>query len=226
MKSSRENVPSSRCDLSMTGTCGAIPCWLTSPIEVGGRAIGGVSRQPCGLDAKADFGPLDHGLRGADLGLPDGARGFDIHDNPKLHVDQIVVGVGEECRPSQRVGPLGGRIGRRHELRGDVARRTKGRVIKSCQILLHGPARRLAITGLLPFKARDRAMLVGIGLDQARIPGKPLTTNKTRRDTGLHDTLEYPAKDATVPEPLVARPRKYRVIGDLVLSAKLTEPAV
>jgi AraC-like DNA-binding protein len=30
MKSSRENVPSSRADLSMTGTCGAIPWVLTS----------------------------------------------------------------------------------------------------------------------------------------------------------------------------------------------------
>src|SRR5882672_10258388 len=29
-KSSREKVPSSRFDLSMTGTCGAIPCSLTS----------------------------------------------------------------------------------------------------------------------------------------------------------------------------------------------------
>jgi len=60
-------------------------------------------------------------------------------------------------------------------------------------------------------------MLVGVGLDQARIHGKPFSANQSGRDTGLHNTLEYPAKDAAVPEPLVARSRKYRVIGDLVL---------
>jgi hypothetical protein len=69
-------------------------------------------------------------------------------------------------------------------------------------------------------------MLVGVGLDQARIHGKPFSANQPGHNTGLYDTLEYPAEDAAIPEPLVARSRKYRVIGDLVLYAKLTEPAV
>ena len=69
-------------------------------------------------------------------------------------------------------------------------------------------------------------MLVGVGLDQPRIHGKPFSANQPGHDTGLHDTLEHPAEDAAIPEPLVARSRKYRVIGDLVLYAKLTEPAV
>ena len=70
-------------------------------------------------------------------------------------------------------------------------------------------------------------MLVSVGLDQALAStANPFSANQPGRDTGLHDTLEYPPEDAAVPEPLVARSRKYRVIGDLVLYAKLTEPAV
>ncbi len=40
-------------------------------------------------------------------------------------------------------------------------------------------------------------MLVGVGLDQARIHGEPISANQPSRDTRLHDTLEYPAEDAT-----------------------------
>src|SRR5437879_9413756 len=64
--------------------------------------------------SKAGFCPLDHRLRGADLGLPDSARGLDIHDDPELHVDEIVVGVSEECCVAQRASPLGGRRSEEH----------------------------------------------------------------------------------------------------------------
>ena len=87
------------------------PLLIDQPIEVGGRTIGAVRREPFGPDAEASFGPFDHRLRGTDLGLPDGARSFDIHDNPKLYVDEIVVGVCEERCVAQRSSPLRGRIG-------------------------------------------------------------------------------------------------------------------
>jgi hypothetical protein len=35
---------------------------------------------------------------------------------------------------------LGSRVGRRDELRSDVARRTERRIIEGCQLLLHGAA--------------------------------------------------------------------------------------
>jgi AraC-like DNA-binding protein len=53
----------------------------------------------------------------ADLGLANGAGCLDINDDAELHVDEIVVGIGEECRPLVGAGPLGRRIGRRHEVR-------------------------------------------------------------------------------------------------------------
>ena len=69
-------------------------------------------------------------------------------------------------------------------------------------------------------------MLVGVGLDQARIHGKPFSANQPGCDTGLYDTLEYPAEDAAVPEPLVACSRKCRMMGDLMFYAELAKPAI
>jgi hypothetical protein len=53
-------------------------------------------------------GAHQHRLRGADLGLTNGTRGLDVHDDPELHVDEIVVGVGKERRIAQRARPLRG----------------------------------------------------------------------------------------------------------------------
>ena len=103
--------------------------------------------------------------------------GLDVDDHSELHIDEIVVGVGEKRRSSHRAGPLGSRVGRRDELRRDLAGRTEGRVIEGCQVLLHGAARSLGITRLLPFRARDRTLLVGISYNQARIDRKPFTTD-------------------------------------------------
>ena len=47
-------------------------------------------------------------------------------------------------------------------------------------------------------------MLVGVGLDQARIDGKAFTADEAGRDAGPNDTLEHTAKDIAVPEALVA----------------------
>src|SRR5262245_28561863 len=54
------------------------------------------------------------------------ARGLDVDNHAKLHIDEIVVGVGKERRPAHRSRPLGGRIRRRDELRRNLTRRTKG----------------------------------------------------------------------------------------------------
>src|SRR5262245_1049915 len=112
MNYSRENVPSSRADLSMTGTCGAIPWVLTSQSEVGCRTISRVGHEPFRFDAETCFGPLDHCLRGADLSLTNGPRGLDIHDDPALYIDKIIVGVGKERGIAQRARPLRGRVRR------------------------------------------------------------------------------------------------------------------
>ena len=112
VKSSRLKVPSSRLDLSMTGMCGAIFLSWTSQLQICSRAVGCIGRQPLGLQTKALLGSVDHSLGRADLGLPDGAGGFNIHDDAKLHVDQIIVGISEEGWPAHRARPLGRWVGR------------------------------------------------------------------------------------------------------------------
>jgi hypothetical protein len=68
-----------------------------------------------------------------------------------------------------RPGPLGRRIRWRDKLRDHVGSRPPGRIVKGRHVLLHGPAGALRIAILVPVLPRERALLVGIGLDQARI---------------------------------------------------------
>jgi hypothetical protein len=49
---------------------------------------------------------------------------------------------------------------------------------------------------------RDRALLVGIGLDQARIHCKAFTANETGHDACLDDTFEHAAKNIPLAEAL------------------------
>ena len=199
---------------------------IDEPIKGRRRAIGRIGRKPFGLDIKALFRSLDHRLRGTDLRLANGTRSFDIHDDAALQVDQIVVGIGEEGRSPHCARPLRGWIRWRDELRPNLACCTKGRVIEGCKILLHGAARRLGIACLLPFRAWDRALLVGVSLDQAGIHGKSLSANEIGRNTRPDHTLKYPAKDVAVAETLIACSRERRMIRDLVLYAELAEPAI
>src|SRR5215475_1877182 len=89
-------------------------------------------RTDFGLQAEALFGAANHRLRGADLRLANGARGLDVHNHPELHIDEIVIRVGEKGRSAHRPRPLGGRIRRRDELRRDLARGAKGSIIEGC----------------------------------------------------------------------------------------------
>ena len=115
---------------------------LDQPVQHRSRSVGGISGKPLRLETEALFGSLDHGLCRANLGLADGAGGLDIDDDAELHVDQIVVGIGEECRALVSAGPLGRWIGRRDELRHDLGRRTPRRIVERRQILLHRAAGR------------------------------------------------------------------------------------
>jgi hypothetical protein len=69
-------------------------------------------------------------------------------------------------------------------------------------------------------------MLVGISLDQAGVHRKALTIDKASRHASLDDTFEHVAKNIVVAEPLVACTREHRVIRQLVLNAKPTEPTI
>ena len=84
---------------------------LDQPVQHRSRPISGIPDEPLWLETKALFGPFNHGLCCADLGLANSPGCLDINDDAELHVDQIVVGVSKECRSIMRAGPLGRGIG-------------------------------------------------------------------------------------------------------------------
>src|SRR5260221_6645032 len=141
--------------------------------------LGGIGREPLGLETEALLGSLNHGLCRADLGLANGPRGFNVNDDAELHVDEIIVGVSEKCRSLVSSGPLGRRIGWRDELRHHVAGGAPRRIVEACKILLHRAAGALRITIPAPVLTRDRALLVGVSLDQARVDCKTFATDQT-----------------------------------------------
>ena len=171
----------------------------------------------CGFDERTIADPVEmarHYARGADLRLANGARGLDVDNHPELHIDKIVIGVGEKGRSAHRPRPLGGRIRRRVELRPDLARRAKGSLIEGCKILFHRAA---CGTLLVPLGSRDRTLLVGVRHDQAGIDRKPFAADQPCRNARFHDILEDTAENITVTEPLIAGARERREIRDLVL---------
>src|ERR1700680_4838558 len=190
---------------------------LDQPVQHRSRPVCGIGRKPLRLKTETLLSSLDHGLRRTDLGLTNGAGRLDVNDDAELHVDKIVVGISEECRSLVSPGPLGCRIGWRDELRHDVAGRAPCRVVEGRQILLHRAAGALRIAVLVPVRTGDRALLVGVSLDQARIDSKPFATNQIGRDARLDDPLEYPTENIPLTEALVAGTRERRMIRDSIL---------
>src|SRR5450631_1331789 len=199
---------------------------LDQPVQHRSRSVSGIPDKPLWLETEALLRSLDHGLCCADLGLANGAGCLDINDDAKLHVDQIVVGVSEECRPLVRAGPLRRGIGRRDELRDDVAGRTPRRFVEARQILLHGTAgpRRIAIPA--PILTCDRTLLIGVSLDQARVDCKAFAANQTGRKARVDDPFEHAAENIPFTKPLVPGARERRMIRDRVLDTELAEPTI
>src|SRR5882757_3017367 len=84
------------------GNMGRDAFLLDQPVQHWSCPVSGISDKPLRLKAEALLCSIDHGFCGADLGLANGAGGLDVNDNAKLHVNEIVVGVSEECRPLVR----------------------------------------------------------------------------------------------------------------------------
>src|SRR6185369_7862890 len=113
--------------------------------------------------------------------------------------------------------PLRRGIGWGDELRHNVAGGAPRCIVEGRQILLHRAAGPLRIAVLAPILTCDRALLVGISLDQARIDSKAIAANQAGRNARLHDPLEHVAKYISLAEALVAGARERRMIRDSVL---------
>src|SRR4029450_9182124 len=94
-------------------------------------------------------------------------------------------------------GPARRRIGRRDELRGDLARSSERRIVERSEILVDGPAGQL---GWQTLGSLDTLLPVGLGLDPAGIAGKALAANQTFPDAAAHHRLEQAAQQITLAE--------------------------
>ena len=199
---------------------------VDQPVQVGSGTISRVAREPFRLDIEALLGALDHGLGCTDFGLADGARCLDIHDDAELHVNKIIVRIGKERWSAHGPRPLRRGIGWRDKLRRHVAGGRERRVIEPGEILLGRTAYRLRIQLLAPPFAGNRSLLVSIGDNQAGIHRKAFAADQASPDAGAHNSLKHVAEDATIVEPLIADPRKRRVIQDLVFNREPTKPSI
>ncbi len=188
--------------------------------------MGRVTGKPFWFDPEPQLGPLDHRARCADFGLANGACRFDIHGDAVLCVDQIVVGVSNECLILHRPRPLRGWIGARDELWRHVTRSSEGVVVQGIEILAHGPAGSVPVSILVPVLSRYRAALVGIGLDQARVHREPFAANELLLDAIRHNMLEQVTQQIALAKAFIAGTRKRGMIGPLVFEAEPAEPAV
>src|SRR5262245_37176723 len=111
-----------------------------------------------------------------------------------------------------RMGSMRRRIGWREELGDDIACGTPRCVVERHQILLHratGPCR---IAIFAPIATGDRALLIGVGLDQTGIDCKALATNQVSRDACLYELARIP--DGEYPFGGSARGGHVRTLSD------------
>src|SRR5205814_1664596 len=112
------------------------------------------------------------------------------------------------------------------ELRDHVTSCAPSSSIQSRQLLLYRAAGPLWIAIPAPIMTCDRALLVGVGLDQARIDCKAFAANQTGRDARLDDSFEHTAENVSLAKTLIASPRERRMIGDGILDTELAEPSI
>ena len=70
------------------------------------------------------------------------------------------------------------------------------------------------------------SLLIGVRNNQIGIHREALAADQASPDARAHSTLKQAAKDAAFTEPLIASPRKRRVIRDLVFNRGATKPPI
>jgi len=79
---------------------------------------------------------------------------------------------------------------------------------------------------LFPLDPRDRALTVGIGLDQAGIDGESLAADQTGLDARSHDALKHATEDLALTEALIAGARERRVVRYGIFQTQLAKPPI
>jgi hypothetical protein len=141
-------------------------------------------------------------------------------------VDQIVGGVSEESMPLMRARPLGCRIRSGNELRRHWRCGSERRVIEGGEVLLRGANRILLDLLRFPVLARNRALLVGVGGDEAGVDRKSVGAHQPLCHAALNDALEHMTQQTALAKAAMPVLRERRVIGNLAVQTESAEPSV
>jgi hypothetical protein len=115
-----------------------------------------------------------------------------------LGIDLVVGRISEERAPLVSTDPFGGWIRGRDELRCHLTSRSEGGIVQGGEVRLNCAAGLGAVILSLPRVARDGALLLGVGRDQAGIHGKAFATNQSSCPAPLDDCFVQVAQDGTV----------------------------
>jgi hypothetical protein len=128
--------------------------------------------------------------------------------------------------PLVSTGPLRGRVRWRDELRLRRAGGAEGRIVQCRQIRTDSlSCIRAKVIGV-PLVAGNRALLVGIRRDQARIDGKAFATDQPLAQAAFHHRLEQMPQDIALPETAVPVAREGRMVGHLAVQPQTAKPSV
>ena len=149
------------------------------------------------LDLEPFLDAIHHDLGGVHLVRAVCGRGLDVEDDAGLGVDQVVGRIGVKRRAAGRGRPLRGRVGERHVLRR-LTRFLCG--VQRFQVLAYrARERRLPVPAGIA--ARDTALAVCVGLDDAGIDGEAFASDQALSQAALQHLLEHEAQRVAVAEP-------------------------
>ena len=125
--------------------------------------------------------------------------------------------------PLMRAGPLGCRIGSGDELRRHRGGRAERSVVERSKIFARGANRFLLDLLRLPVLAWNRALLIGVGGDEACVDCKSVSAHQPLCHAALDDALEHMTQQIALAKAAVSVLRERRVIGNLAVQSEPAE---
>jgi hypothetical protein len=123
-------------------------------------------------------------------------------------------------------GPLRRWVCLGHELWDDLGGRTPRSLIKRFQILAHRAACRCERRPIGLLRTSNRALLVGVGRNQAGIDSEAVTADQSFFDRQGYNGLEHMTEGIAVAEPAVPVLREGRVIWHVPIQPEPAKPAI